>query len=163
MGAALAGSLVISKPWGGEAEDDNAPWWVEHTVLHLMACVRLATRGKRSSCNTRYYEHFKKLSCWAKLLFFVCEAVSVCRTLFSVYIIGYLMLRAKFEPKLITSSSLLSDVAYVLYTPPVEKWCVSTPGTRASDASLQHCHHPNQDNCARRSASIEMHEEEVSG
>ena len=25
-GAALAGCLVISKPWGGKAEDDNAPW-----------------------------------------------------------------------------------------------------------------------------------------
>lgn len=25
-GAALAGCLVISKPWGGKAEDDSAPW-----------------------------------------------------------------------------------------------------------------------------------------
>lgn len=25
-GAALAGCLVISQPWGGKAEDDNAPW-----------------------------------------------------------------------------------------------------------------------------------------
>lgn len=25
-GAALAGCLVMSKPWGGKIEDDNAPW-----------------------------------------------------------------------------------------------------------------------------------------
>lgn len=26
FGAALAASLVMSKPWGGKIEDDNAPW-----------------------------------------------------------------------------------------------------------------------------------------
>lgn len=35
VGAALAGCLVISKPWGGQAEDDNAPWWVQNAMLHL--------------------------------------------------------------------------------------------------------------------------------